>query len=325
LNIDPSGIAGAPFAPVLTDGLVVKAAHTDLPLHPEALLYVLPAKSGYIGGDLLADILVSGIADQGEGLFLGLDLGTNGEIFLGNRERLMSCSAAAGPALEGARISSGMNARTGAIEGVRTETEKLQYRIIGNVKPRGLCGSGLVDLVAVLLHHGIVDREGLILAPGSVENDLSRRVVPQDDIFDFQVASAGESFKQSPIYLTQKDIRELQLAKGAVAAGIQILMSEMGAGVADITGIYLAGALGNYINPYSAMRIGMIPMTEAGKIKSLGNAASTGASMVLLSSSSWKRLSQLAHSIEYVELSQRNDFNQYFIENLDFPQTNIWS
>jgi uncharacterized 2Fe-2S/4Fe-4S cluster protein (DUF4445 family) len=325
LKIDPGSIAGAPFAPVLTDGLVIKANDIGLGLHPEALLYVIPVKSGYIGGDLISMIIASGAAEQEKQIILGLDLGTNGEIFLGNRSRLMTCSAAAGPALEGARISSGMTARTGAIEGVRTEGGRLLYRTIGNIKSKGLCGSGLVDLTAVLLHCGIIDREGLICQqPADAENALGERVIQKDDIFDFLVASPKESYDQRNIYLTQRDVRELQLAKGAVAAGIEILMKEMQIGINDIDRIYLAGALGNYINPYSAMRIGMIPTVDVEKIKSLGNAASTGASMVLLSKSYWQKTIELSRSISYIELSIHPEFTEHFINNLDFPDTNLW-
>lgn len=325
LKIDPVSIAGAPFAPVLTDGMVIKAADIGLPLHPAALLYVMPAKSGYIGGDLISMIVASGAAEQEDQMILGLDLGTNGEIFLGNRNRLLTCSAAAGPALEGARISRGMTARTGAIEGVRTEEGQMRYRIIGNIKPKGICGSGLVDLAAVLLHCGIIDPEGLVRRQqADAENMIEKQVVQRDDVCDFIVASGAESFDQRTIYLTQKDVRELQLAKGAVAAGIEILTKEMQIGVNDIDRIYLAGALGNYINPYSAMRIGLIPTVDADKIKSLGNAASTGASMALLSKSYWNKAIDLSRSISYVELSTHPEFNEHFIANLDFPDANLW-
>ncbi|MBU0698869.1 MAG: ATP-binding protein, partial [Proteobacteria bacterium] len=146
----------------------------------------------------------------------------------------------------------------------------------------------------------------------------------RDGVCDFIVASGAESFDQRTIYLTQKDVRELQLAKGAVAAGIEILTKEMQIGVNDIDRIYLAGALGNYINPYSAMRIGLIPTVDADKIKSLGNAASTGASMALLSKSYWNKAIDLSRSISYVELSTHPEFNEHFIANLDFPDANLW-
>ena len=325
LSLDPTGIAQAPFNPVSTEGMILKAADLGLKVHPEALFYVMPTRSGYIGGDLISAVLASGAAEEENKMILGLDLGTNGEIFLGNRKRLMTCSAAAGPALEGARISHGMIARAGAIEGVSSANSDLSCRVISNIKAKGICGSGLVDLAAVLLHAGIIDYEGLV-QPG-LENAgdvIGARVIERSGIHDFLVAAPEESLDGRPIYLTQKDIRELQLAKGAVAAGIKTLMDEMGIGVDDIDLIYLAGALGNYVHPLSAMRIGLIPRVRPGIVQSLGNAASTGASMVLLSKAYWQMANELAHSIEHIELSTRLDFNQYFLESLNFPEENLW-
>jgi len=283
----------------------------------------MPVKSGYIGGDLLSFVMTSGVAEQEGEIILGLDLGTNGEIFLGNAKRLLTCSAAAGPALEGARISHGMIARSGAIEGVSFEDGELQYRVIGNIKPKGICGSGLVDLVAVLLHCGIIDREGLIRPPSEkVAKGLSSRIINRAGVNNFLIASPDESYDNSPIYLTQKDVRELQLAKGAIAAGIKILMDELGIGIQDINSVYLAGALGNYVNPYSTIRIGLLPAVNLEIISSLGNAASTGASLVLLLKSYWQTATVLAQSIDHVELSSRSDFSQYFVEHMGFPGEN---
>jgi uncharacterized 2Fe-2S/4Fe-4S cluster protein (DUF4445 family) len=325
LSLDPSGIAEAPFSPVLTDGIIVSANDAGLRLNQEAVLYVMPTKSGYIGGDLISVILASEAAEQEDEIILGLDLGTNGEIFLGNRERLMTCSAAAGPALEGAKITHGTIAKTGAIEGVRFINGKLYYKEIGNIKPLGICGSGLVDLIAVLLNCGIIDNEGLIRPPEKgPAYGLRSRVIENGEVYNFLVASEEESRHKKPIYLTQKDVRELQLAKSAIAAGIQTLMDEMGIGLKDISRIYLAGALGNYINPYSAMRIGLLPIVEPGIIKSLGNAASTGASMVLLSKAYWPWANELVHFIEHIELSCRQDFTEHFISNMDFPEESTW-
>ncbi|MDQ7785769.1 MAG: ASKHA domain-containing protein [Desulfomonilaceae bacterium] len=325
LRLPPLGIAEAPFTPVLTDGLICRASEVNLKLNREALLYVMPTRSGYIGGDLIAVVLASDAAEQDREVVLGLDLGTNGEIFLGNRDRLLSCSAAAGPALEGAKISHGMIARTGAIEGVSFESNRLCYRTIGNTKPKGLCGSGLVDLVAVLLHFGIIDEEGLIVPPHcECGENLRSRVVERNGVCDFQVATEEESMDGTPIYVTQQDVRELQLAKGAVAAGIRILMEDLRIGIEDVGRVCLAGALGNYLHPLSAMRIGLIPRVDTSIVTPLGNAASAGASMVLLSKDCWKRAEDLSDFIEHVELSSRLDFNDYFVEHLDFPTENMW-
>jgi len=325
LKLDPSGIAEAPFAPVLTDGLIVRASDVGLRLNPEALFYIMPVKSGYIGGDLLSVILASGAAEQEDELILALDLGTNGEIFIGNQKRIMTCSAAAGPALEGARISYGMIAAAGAIEAVSFEEGDLHYQVIGNIKPKGICGSGLVELVAVLLELGIIDYEGLICPPQvEAAKNLKSRVIGDGlAVNNFLIASAEESYNGKPIYLTQKDVRELQLAKRAIAAGVKTLMDEMGIGTEDIGHVYLAGALGNYVNPNCAVRIGLIPNVNRRIISSLGNAASTGASMVLLSKRYWQMAGELGHFIEHVELSSRLDFNEYFIEQIDFPKEQL--
>ncbi len=325
LRLPPLGIAEAPFTPVLTDGLICRASEVNLKLNREALLYVMPTRSGYVGGDLIGVVLASDAAEQNREIVLGLDLGTNGEIFLGNGDRLLSCSAAAGPALEGAKISHGMIARTGAIEGVRIESGGLQYRTIGNTKPKGLCGSGLVDLVAVLLHCGIIDTEGLIRQPEyDSDESLRARVIERNGVCDFLVASEDESMDGNEIYLTQRDVRELQLAKGAVAAGIKILMEDLRIVVEDVGRVCLAGALGNYVHPLSAMRIGLIPTVDTSIITPLGNAASAGASMVLLSKDCWRRAEELSDFIEHVELSSRLDFNDCFVEHLDFPAKNMW-
>jgi uncharacterized 2Fe-2S/4Fe-4S cluster protein (DUF4445 family) len=327
LNLDPSGIAEAPFAPVVTEGVSFRTEVLGLDLHPDAMLYVMPSKSGYIGGDLISFILSSGAADQ-DRLVLGIDFGTNGEIFLGNRSRMLSCSAAAGPALEGARIQRGMIARAGAVEAVRFDDGKMHYRVIGNVKARGICGSGLVDLVAVLLHHGVISVDGLLSPDQIASSDeaLRSRVIwrKRKQAYDFVAVHPEDSYDGERILLTQKDVRELQLAKAAIAAGIRLLLDKVGATAEDIEVVYLAGALGNYVDPASAMRIGLIPRTQTEKIVSLGNAASEGAKIALLSKRQWQKAARIAHHLEHVELSTHPDFYERYIEAMDFPAENLW-
>lgn len=325
LGVPPLSIAQAPFAPVFTDGVIVEAAHVGLRLHPEATLYVMPMKSGYVGGDLLGVILASGAADQEHDIVLGLDLGTNGEIFLGNRRRMLTCATAAGPAFEGARINNGSIARTGAIEGLRIQDEQLIHRVISNTKPRSLCGSGLVDLVAVLLHAGVTDHEGLIRAPHEhVPEFLASRIVNRGDVNAFLVVPGEDSYNGKPVVLTQKDVREVQLAKGAIAAGINVLLEEMGLEVGQIDRIFLAGALGNYVNVFSAMRLGLLPKVDPNMVTHLGNAATTGAEMVLLSKEYWNKARKLRSHLEHAELSTHPQFNDFFIRELDFPKENMW-
>jgi len=328
LGLDPSGIAVAPFAPVITEGTTFSTSRVGLDVNRDAMLYVMPAKSGYIGGDLISFILSSLVWEQNEKMILGLDFGTNGEIFLGNRHRLLSCSAAAGPALEGARISCGMIAKSGAIESFRTFDGHLQYNVIGNIKPKGICGSGLVDLVALLLHHKAVDDEGLLspekLAPDDTLFKPRLQPVKDGEVYDFEISAAQESFHAKQVFLSQMDIRELQLAKSAVGAGIKLLLQEMGITEDQIDEIYLAGALGNYVHPLSAMRIGLIPQVDPNIVMSMGNAASTGATMALLSRPYWEKSMALAQQIQHVELSLHPDFYATFIEEMSFSEINTW-
>jgi uncharacterized 2Fe-2S/4Fe-4S cluster protein (DUF4445 family) len=327
LGLDPSGIAEAPFSPVVTEKINFRTEDLGLEMHPDAMLHVMPSKSGYIGGDLISFILSSRAAEE-ERMVLGIDFGTNGEIFLGNRSRMLTCSAAAGPALEGARISQGMIARAGAIEAVRVREGDLRYGVIGNIKAKGICGSGLVDLVAVLLHYGIISAEGLLgpdeIHPGA--EHIGSRVLWRNrkQAYDFVAVPAEEGFDGKRILLTQKDIRELQLAKAAIAAGIEILMKELGVGPGDIDVIYLAGALGNYVNPLSAVRIGLIPPAGIEKIVSMGNAASEGAKIALLSKRHWARTTEIVDHLEHLELSIHPDFYDRFIEAMNFPSENCW-
>jgi uncharacterized 2Fe-2S/4Fe-4S cluster protein (DUF4445 family) len=218
-----------------------------------------------------------------------------------------------------------MIAKAGAIESVSFDDGHINYRIIGNVKPKGLCGSGLVDLVAVLLHLGIIDSDGLIRLPEKSKNkELASRLVKRGSIYDFRIATAKESGSGKAVYLTQKDVRALQLAKAAIAAGVESLMDELGITAGDINRVYLAGALGNYVDPLSTVRIGLIPQVNPQIIKSLGNAASQGAAMVLLAKKYWRKTDQLARFIDHVELSSRHDFNEHFIEHMSFPNQNTW-
>lgn len=328
LGLDPSDIAVAPFTPVITEGVTFPSSELGLDLNRDAMIYVMPAKSGYVGGDLISFILSSDAWNQTDDIVLGLDFGTNGEIFLGNRRRLLTCSAAAGPALEGARISCGMIAKSGAIERFRIAEGHLEYHIIGNIKPRGLCGSGLVDLVSLLLHHGAVDEDGF-MSPEKLDagDDFLRsrlKLSANAETYEFVIATREESFNERPICLSQLDIRELQLAKAAIGAGVQLLLQEMGITVDRIDKVFLAGALGNYVNPLSAMRVGLIPHVAPHRVVSLGNAASTGATMALLSRKRWERACAIADQIDHVELSLHPDFYDIFIEQMAFPGTNLW-
>lgn len=255
----------------------------------------LPCLGGFVGSDILAGILATSLGER-QDLHALVDLGTNGEIVIGNRQRLLCASTAAGPAFEGARISMGMRASTGAISEVRVDGQEIHCHVLGNVPPQGLCGSGLVDAVAAGLELGRIQ------ASGRFSN------------------GAGAWELSPPVALTQGDIRELQLAKGAIAAGIRMLLERCGASARDLERLYLAGAFGNYINRASAQRIGLISLPSE-KVEAAGNTALRGAKLALYSldgeDGSYARLRS---RIEHVALNAAPGFQEIFVEELAFPQ-----
>jgi uncharacterized 2Fe-2S/4Fe-4S cluster protein (DUF4445 family) len=255
----------------------------------------LPCLGGFVGSDILAGVLATGLGER-ENLNALVDLGTNGEIVIGNRRRLLCASTAAGPAFEGARISMGMRASTGAISEVRVDGQEIHCHVLGDVPPQGLCGSGLVDAVAA----------GLELS----------RIQPSGRFSD----GAGAWELSPPVALTQGDIRELQLAKGAIAAGIRMLLARCGASAADLTKLYLAGAFGNYINRVSAQRIGLLDL-PADKVEPAGNTALRGAKLALFSLDGEDgSYTGLRSRIEHVALNTAPAFQDIFVEELAFPQ-----
>jgi uncharacterized 2Fe-2S/4Fe-4S cluster protein (DUF4445 family) len=254
----------------------------------------LPCLGGFVGSDILAGILATNLSERADlnGL---VDLGTNGEIVIGNRERLLCASTAAGPAFEGARISMGMRAATGAISEVRVQDHALSCRVLGNVAPLGLCGSGLVDAVAAGLELGRIQPSGRF------------------------TNGTGAWELAAPVVLTQSDIRELQLAKGAIAAGIRMLLERFGASVADLKKLYLAGAFGNYINRASAQRIGLINF-PAEKVEAAGNTALLGAKLALFCPAGEDgSFVRLRHQTEHVALNADEKFQEIYVEEMVFP------
>jgi uncharacterized 2Fe-2S/4Fe-4S cluster protein (DUF4445 family) len=255
---------------------------------------------------------------------LAVDIGTNGEMVLGNRERLVACSTAAGPAFEGARIRYGMRAADGAIEQV-VFGRGVQTSVIGNVAPRGLCGTALIDAIAELLRAGILEPSGRLLgpdaAPKRLPKALRRRIVPGDQGHDFVLAEAKETSLGEPILLTQRDIRQVQLAKGAIRAGIEVLKGELGVDDAQIDAILLAGAFGNFIRRRNALRIGLLPPVEHERIHFIGNGALVGAKMVLACAEYRQEAERISRQTEYLELGGLPDFQAQFVDAMMFPES----
>lgn len=322
LGIDPTNLALAPYLPVTGNALTLSSQELGIEINEAGMIYVLPNIAGFVGADTVAVLLATEI-DWSEGVKLVIDIGTNGEIALGSREKLLACSAAAGPAFEGAQISSGMRGAVGAIDHVRFG-ESLEYSVIGSGKPQGICGSGLLDAVAGLLELGVIDKKGRILSPEQLENPQAARfknnIMKHEGANAFLLVDESATTHSRPILITQRDVRELQLAKGAMATGIRVLIEKFGIEATAITEVLLAGAFGNYLNPHSACVIGLIPPELEAKVKMVGNAAGTGAKLALLSRSEYRRAAAIADFVEYVELSAYANFTTIFARSMVFPE-----
>lgn len=322
LKVNPSNIASAPFVPVFTSAVKVKARELSIDINPNGTAYFLPGVSAYVGADTVGAVLTVGMYRQASTSLL-IDIGTNGEIVLGDKDGMYACSAAAGPAFEGANIKNGMGSVNGAINSVSLK-HGITFTTIGNTKPLGLCGTGVVDLLAELLEVGIVDETGRIdmaWKPDSPEQEaLCERITSTDGVNAFILCKADETLSGSEVLLTQRDIREIQNAKAAIAAGIRVLVKNAGIWFEDIKNVYLAGGFGSYINIDSALKIGLIPVELEGRIISVGNAAAQGAINVLTSKALLPVAQEISKSIIYIELSNSKDFNDYYIDCMTFEQ-----
>lgn len=324
LGLDPAAIGVTPFIPVTAAPLRVHAGEVGLKILPAARVHLLPHLGAYVGADLVAGLLATGLA-QNEGVRLLVDVGTNGEIILGSSARTVATAAPAGPAFEGASIKDGMRASEGAIEAVVITPDRVELQVIGAGPPIGLCGSGLLDAVAQLRLSGLLLASGRFIKPEQAARQVgpavaNRLMADEAGNRAFVLAWPAESGHGRPVVLTQRDIRELQFAKGSIAGGIAVVMAELGVSQADLVEIYLAGSFGNYINPQSARIIGLVPPLPVERIKAVGNAAGEGAKIALLSFRERQIAWSLPQIVEYHELSGRADFNDSFMSVLQFPE-----
>ncbi|HBQ63493.1 MAG TPA: ferredoxin [Clostridiales bacterium] len=322
LGLDARNIASAPFIPATTSMHILDAAALGLDVLPGSKLVALPSVSAYIGADTVAAILSSGLYESPTYALL-LDLGTNGEIALGSRDHIFACSTAAGPAFEGANIRNGMPGIGGAIDTVtlynkQKKKPEFSFTVISSGKPLGICGSGIVDAIAGMLETGIIDVTGRIQdleeMPESTRLYYHDRLITLDGMKAFLLVPQQETAGTLDIAITQKDVRELQNAKAAIAAGPRILLKEAGIQYSDIRHIYLAGGFGSYIDVSSALDIGLLPSDTGGKIVSLGNAAGAGAVEGLISVNMLRQAGEISSRIQYVELSARSDFMDEYME-----------
>lgn len=283
----------APYVPHSKESVVAPASEYGIHIHPQGRLWALPLIESFVGADTLGCILATGLEQRGK-LSLMIDIGTNGELVLCKDGKLLTCSTAAGPALEGAKISCGMRGGTGAIDHVTiNEDRELVYSVIGGGEPTGICGSGLIDLAACLLELGILDESGYMEE-------------------DYQITDN--------VQLTKQDVRELQLAKAAIAAGIHIMCGLWEVALDEVEEVLVAGAFGNYMNPDSAFAIGLLPMELSGKVIPIGNAAGEGAKLAVQNEEEFRRAAQVAGQVEFLELANRVEFQDTFVDELSFDQ-----
>jgi len=300
----------APYRPAVSHALVLPARELGLGLGPEAVVYLPPNVGGFVGADHVAMLLAAGI-DRERRTVLAIDIGTNTELSLARDGRVLSCSCASGPAFEGAHISAGMRAAPGAIERVRIAADRVMTQTIGGVPPVGICGSGILDAVAELRSAGVLDRRGSL-------QRTRPEVRVRDGGLEFLLVPAGDTGHGSDIAVTRHDIRELQLAKAAIRAGIEILLVIAGTDCRALDEIVVAGAFGTYLDLRSAVTIGMFPGLPLGRFRQIGNAAGLGARLLLRSAERRREAEALVGRIEYVELSGDPAFSERFLQELGF-------
>ncbi len=310
-GLSPASIAVAPFTPLSLFGDTRPAADLSLPGAPEAAVYLTPSVAGYVGGDITAGILASG-AGSAEQPVLLLDIGTNGEMALGARSGFTTCATAAGPAFEGAEITWGMSGVTGAISKVWLEEGVPCFSVIGGGAPQGICGSGLVDALAVLLELGAVDETGRLLDADEAPEGVLPYLDEDGDGPLFRLDAA------SGVAVTAGDVRKLQLAKAAIAAGIRTLLEDRGISEREVSVLYLAGGFGSYIDRESAGAIGLLPPSLLPRTVSVGNSAGAGAAAVLLSRAARAELSAIQKKCGYLELSSHAAFTNHYIDCMSF-------
>ncbi|MFC1606433.1 ASKHA domain-containing protein [Candidatus Latescibacterota bacterium] len=322
LGLNPGGLSQIPFVPVTNAPVNLRARDVGVGIHPRGNVYVLPNIAGFVGADTVAVMLASNYLESGP-IQLAVDVGTNGELALRHDDSLVVCSTAAGPALEGAALTCGMRAADGAIEHVTITDDSIDYDVIGDAAPIGLCGSGIIDLLAEMLESGIVDTMGRILTTeeleGNVSDNLLKRIITYNDEPAFIVVKGQDSEDTTDVIITQRDIRQIQLAKGAINSGIKLILQSSGLTPDDLHEILLAGAFGNYLRKSSARRIGLLPDIPLDRIRFIGNAASTGAKMALLSYGVREDADKIRNITKHLELAALPEFMNEYTDSMMFP------
>ena len=312
-GVNPLNLALYPYVPVTQDPINLKSYRLGIKINPLANIYVFPNIAAFVGGDTVGVILATEMHKINNKTKLAIDIGTNGEIVLSHEGKLVAASTAAGPAFEGSRISHGMWAQDGAIEKVRLKDGEVIIDVIGDGKPTGICGSGLIDSISEFYKEGIIDRSGRI-KPVKEQSRLWRnRIVEDEEGGRFILWEDGE---KSSIFISQKDIREFQLAKAAIYTGIKILLDKLEVKRENVEEVLIAGAFGNYINLESAYNVGLLPKFPNSKVKNVGNAAILGAIKALISRKSRQEAEEIPHLVHYVELAATTNFQDVLTDSI---------
>jgi uncharacterized 2Fe-2S/4Fe-4S cluster protein (DUF4445 family) len=328
LKLNPEFLGYAPFPPVIHHSLDIKARDLGIRINSSSYLFVLPNEAGFVGADNVGVLIAEAPYQVAENQLI-IDIGTNGELVLGNKEKLISSSCATGPALEGAQIAFGMRAAPGAIEriAIDPETKEVDYKVIGrdawrkysepkDMKAKGICGSGILDLLAELYRAGVVAKSG-VFNKKALKDHPRYRLNPDTNKPEFVLAWAEESSIDKDIVVTQKDIRQIQLAKGALYAGCKLMVKRLGLEKVDT--VKIAGAFGTHVDREKALIMGLFPDCEIEKIQSIGNAAGDGCRAALLNVEKRKEANWCSRNVEYIELTVEENFQQEFMEAMQLP------
>ncbi len=317
LELNPSYLRKEPYIPVCTYPSPIRAAEVGIKINPRGLLYSLPSIASWMGADITAGILATGLYQTDE-LTMLIDIGTNGEIVIGDKNWMVCCSASAGPAFEGSGVKSGMRAAEGAIERVKISEEgKIQYITIGGGKPRGICGSGLIDTIAELFKAGFVDRSGRL------NPDINSKVRDVNGELEFLLVPSSQTATKNDIVIAQADIENLLRAKAAIFAGINALTKMLSIKFSDIKRIYLAGGFGNYLDKENAITLGLIPDVQREKVQFVGNTSILGAKMALLSKDALDTAYKISKNITYYDLITYPYYMDEFMSAKFLPHTDV--
>ncbi len=322
-GISPGSLVKAPYNPSISEPMLVDATHYQIKIANGGKVMILPNIAGFVGADTIGVLLATEF-DVLEEITLAIDIGTNGEMVLGNKDKMVACSTAAGPAFEGAKIHCGMRGAEGAIDHVHFEGTKFVYSTIGGAKPIGICGSGLMDIIAILLDAMIIEESGRMISADEADGEIAEanadRIIEFNGKPAFVLATAEESGDGEAVILTQQDVREVQLAKSAMAAGVILMADTLGVAIKDIKKVMIAGAFGNYMDPKSACRIGLIPSELSDVIEPIGNAAGEGSKIAALNAQEYYRSATIGDNAEFVELATHPDFNDTYVDEMFFPE-----